>query len=117
MRSFSNLSSFSDIISTDCVRWRSCLSCLICMDLILLLRLYASDIFTSRLLRYSRISKKSFVVLTCWNTLSSVASLLLVVELPSLFCFLSSYGLDSPLGSLFLEILLKYLLMLLTFFL
>ena len=69
--------------SLNC-RSASCLSSFICMDLVSLLRLY---IFTYRVLRYSNPSEISFVGLTFWNTSSSVASLLLVVELPSLASF------------------------------
>ena len=101
LQSFSNLSSFSDTSLSYCVRSGSFLLPLSLMDLSSLLRSFISDIFTDRVLRYSNTSEISFVVLTYYNTSSSAASLLLIVELPPL-AFLSSSGLDSPLRSLFL---------------
>ena len=104
---FSNSLNFSDISLTDCVT-ASCLLSLIFMDLVSLLRLYISDIFTSRVLRYSNTSVISLVLVTCWNTSSSAASLLVVVEILSLAFLLCSYGLDWSIRSLFLLMLLIF---------
>ena len=112
LRSFSNSSNFCDISLTDCVRSASCLPPLICMDLVSLLRLYISDIFTFRVLRYSNTSEISFVMLTCWNTSSSAHRYCCLWKF-LLWLFFFSSGLHSPLRSLLLEILLKYLLILL----
>ena len=63
LRSFSNSSNFSDASLTYCVRSASFLLPLIFMDLASLLRSYVSDIFTYRVLRYSKTSEISCVVI------------------------------------------------------